>query len=390
MHEAIPPMKPALYLGLMSGTSLDGADAVLADFAAAIPRIIGHAYATFPPALRAELLALQSVGPNELHRAAMAANALADHYARIVKEVLLQSGVPGDAVIAIGAHGQTVRHRPDAGYTLQLNAPARLAEATGIDVVADFRSRDVAADGQGAPLAPAFHAAVFGHPARYRGVLNIGGIANVTALPPGHDDPSAVRGWDCGPGNVFLDSWAARHGHGPFDRDGQWASTGHVLTPLLATLLEEPWLAYPPPKSTGRDLFGDAWLEACIEPSGARAEDIQATLAEFSAIAVATSVAQHVPLMEEMIVCGGGARNTDLLGRLDRCLGVKLGRRIPVIDSNAVGIAADHVEALAFAWLARRCLLKEPGNLPSVTGARGCRILGAIYPGSPNNLPQTH
>ena len=385
-HESLP-VTDALYIGLMSGTSLDGVDAVLADFSGASLQVVGHAHLAFTSSLREELLALQVPGDNELHRAARASNALAEHYAQIVKTVLRQSGLSPGAITAIGAHGQTVRHQPDAGYTVQLNAPAKLAEASEIDVVADFRSRDIAAGGQGAPLVPAFHAAVFGHPLRHRVILNIGGIANVTVLPPDAGGTSVVRGWDCGPGNVFLDRWAAMHEHGPFDRGGQWAATGEVLPSLFSALLTEPWLLRAPPKSTGRDLFNDAWLLARMPASVVRAEDVQATLAEFTAHTIAQSISQHAPLSEEIILCGGGAYNADLVSRLERCVRAALGHHVTMTQSRALGFAPEHVEALAFAWLARCCLRREPGNVPSVTGARAARILGAIYPANSGRSP---
>ncbi len=250
----------------MSGTSLDGVDAVLAEFSGARPVVIAAAYSAFTPELRAALQALQAPGPDELHRAAMAANALVDVYAATVAEVLAQAAVKPAAVTAIGAHGQTVRHRPADGYTWQINNPARLAEATGITVVADFRSRDVAAGGQGAPLVPAFHAALFQQPQRHRAVVNIGGIANITNLPAGSDG-IGVTGWDTGPGNVLLDVWCERHQGTPFDDDGRWAAQGNVDGGLSKRMRAEPYFAAQPPKSTGRDLFNAGWLESKLEPS---------------------------------------------------------------------------------------------------------------------------
>ena len=359
-----------LAIGLMSGTSLDGADAVLARFSdAGPPVLLGHCHAPFEAPLRDALMALQRPGEDELHRAALAANALADHYGKLVERLLTESGIERGAVHAIGAHGQTVRHRPELGYTVQLNAPARLAEATSIPVVADFRSGDVAAGGHGAPLVPAFHAAVFGDEARWRAVLNLGGIANLTELPPAQSG-LPVRGWDCGPGNVLLDGWAARHARGNFDAAGAWAGSGAVHAGLLAELASEPWLLGVPPKSTGRDLFNAEWLASrLVDFAQLAPADVQSTLAQFTAQCVAASVAGNMGAIEELVVCGGGVKNADLLERLDRALADHLGR-VPRDLGGAL---------LAFAWLALRRLAGEAGNLPAVTGARGPRLLGAEY-----------
>ena len=373
---------PAIYIGIMSGTSLDGADAILAEFSSANTHahcVLGHTHAPFPADLRDELLALQTAGPNELHRSALASNALVDHYAMRVETLLDQSGIDRREVRAIGVHGQTVRHRPELSYTLQLNSPARLAELCGIDVIADFRSRDVAAGGQGAPLVPAFHAAVFGGSDRHRVVVNIGGIANLTDLPPG--ELKTVRGWDTGPGNGLLDLWISRERSMAYDRNGDWAASGCVNVRLLAQLSTEPWFELLPPKSTGRDLFNAAWLAHHLKAFQALpAKDIQATLAELTANTIASAIASHCPRTDEVIVCGGGAFNQDLLSRLLRMLTHKGMAEIEVVASNARGIPPDQVEALAFAWLAWRFMEGLPGNLPAVTGARGLRPLGAHYP----------
>ena len=373
-----------LFVGLMSGTSLDGADAVLARFDAddrGVPEVVAAAHRPFEPDLRRELLALQATGPDELQRAALAANRLVDDYASLVATVCEQAGVDRSDVVAIGAHGQTVRHRPDLGFTIQLNAPARLAERTGIAVVADFRSRDVAAGGQGAPLVPAFHERLFRDPTRHRVVINLGGIGNVTDLPA--DVATPVRGWDCGPGNVLLDGWIARHRDLAFDADGAWAASGRVHDALLDALLAEPWFARPPPKSTGRDLFGERWLDArraVVEPMPPA--DVQATLAELTARSLVDSIVTHAGAPDEAIVCGGGARNGDLLARVAARFHAHGGatRVLRCSDAEAGGHAPEHIEALAFAWLAKRCLAAQPGNLPAVTGAAGPRILGAVYP----------
>ena len=372
------------YIGLMSGTSLDGVDGVLVGFSDAKPRVALHCSAPFAAELRAELLALNTAGDNELHRAALAANALARVYVQVVTDLLAGAGLAPSQIRAIGAHGQTVRHRPQefdadprrglpaTGYTLQLNNPALLAELTGIDVVADFRSRDVAAGGQGAPLVPAFHREVFGRPGEAVAVLNLGGIANLSVL--GAD--ASVLGFDCGPGNALMDDWCQRHTGRPFDDDGAWAAVGSVHQPLLEALLAEPYLAKEPPKSTGRDLFNPAWLATRLEPFSALAPvDIQATLTEFTARTCANSLVRHGKNSKTLIVCGGGALNSRLMQRLQAAL-----PSVVVTSSEAHGLPPLQVEATAFAWLARKTLRRESGSLASVTGARGARVLGAIYP----------
>lgn len=372
------------YIGLMSGTSLDGVDGVLVKFSESKPRVALHCSAPFATDLRAELLALNTSGSNELHRAALAANALARVYAQVVADLLAGARIQAADVRAIGAHGQTVRHRPQefdadpqqglpaVGYTLQINNPALLAELTNIDVVADFRSRDVAAGGQGAPLVPAFHREVFGQPGETVAVLNIGGIANLSVL--GAD--ASVLGFDCGPGNALMDHWCQRHKGQPFDAGGAWAASGRVSRPLLDALLAEPYLAKAPPKSTGRDLFNPDWLAARLRPFDAVAPvDIQATLTEFTASACVASVTCYGKNSKSLIVCGGGALNTHLMQRLQAGL-----PQMAVMSSDARGLPPLQVEAAAFAWLARKTLRREAGNLASVTGARGERVLGAIYP----------
>ncbi len=421
-----------LYIGLMSGTSLDGIDAVLADFgglATGAALLRGHVHRAYAPELRAELLALSQSGADELHRAAVAAGHQVRACAAAVEELLLTAGVDADAVRAIGSHGQTVRHRPDAGYTIQLNAPAVLAELTGIDVVADFRSRDLAAGGQGAPLVPAFHAAVFAGP-QARAVVNLGGIANLTGLPAQASRPEArysgadarasagdarssgaqaraaagdagssgaqaraaagdarapgvplvddagVIGFDCGPGNVLIDDWAARHLGEPIDRDGAWAGGGRVDSGLLARLCEEPFFALPPPKSTGRDLFHPAWLDGLLAAGPPLApRDVQATLTRFTAAMVGAAIVRHFPQAAEVLLCGGGTFNATLVEMLRETCAPR-----PVKSTADLGVAPDHVEALAFAWLAREHIARRPGNLPAVTGARHPRVLGALYP----------
>jgi anhydro-N-acetylmuramic acid kinase len=366
-----------IFAGVMSGTSLDGVDAVVADFSPASGRpcaLLGTASLPFEPALRRELLLLQASGPDELQRAARAANALADLYADAIARALTAAGLVAADVAAAGVHGQTVRHRPEEGWTLQLNNAARVAERTGVTVVADFRSRDVAAGGQGAPLVPAFHAAVF-RGAAHRVVVNIGGIANLTDLPP-TPSKAPVRGFDTGPGNVLLDTWHERHRGGAIDRDGAWARSGRVDERFLAVLLADPFFAAAPPKSTGRDLFGAAWLDAGLAAAGIvpKPADVQATLVALTARTIADAIRAECGDAAEVLVCGGGTRNGALMATLARELAPRV-----VTSTGADGVDPMHVEALAFAWLARETIADRPGNLPAVTGARGPRVLGAIH-----------
>jgi len=365
-----------LFIGLMSGTSLDGVDGVLADFEGPVPRVLSHAAAAFEPALRAELLALNTTGADELHRAALAGNALMRAYAQVVAQLISQSNVTPEAIRAIGAHGQTVRHRPGAfdgtGYTIQLSQPALLAELTGIDVVADFRSRDVAAGGQGAPLAPFFHRAMFARGGETVGVLNIGGISNLTLLRA----DGSMAGFDCGPGNALMDSWCQRHTGNSFDEDGRWAAGGKVLPRLLDAMLAESYFKLLPPKSTGRDLFNESWLEGQLARHADTApQDVQATLAELTARACAQDVMRHEPALKRLIVCGGGALNVHLCARLQALLPAA-----QVVSSADCGLPPLQVEAAAFGWLARKAVRREKLPLESTTGARGARVLGCIYP----------
>lgn len=369
-------MASKFFIGLMSGTSLDGVDAVLADFSTDKPQVIAHSALPFPSALREELLALNTAGANELHRGWLAGNGLVRVYAQAVRAVLQQAGVAREAVQAIGAHGQTVRHQPQAfdatGYTIQLNQPALLAELTGIDVVADFRSRDVAAGGQGAPLVPPFHRAFFGGIAPEVGVLNIGGISNITLIREGQ----SLVGFDCGPGNALMDAWCKSHIGADFDRDGNWAAGGQLIPKLLGRMAAEPFFAKAPPKSTGRDLFNLPWLQAQLrgfEDQAAR--DVQATLAELTARACADEVLRHAPMLQRLLVCGGGALNGYVMQRLSALL-----PGCSVQSTEAHGLPPLQVEATAFAWLAQQALARQSASVPEVTGARGARILGAIYP----------
>ena len=355
------------YIGLMSGTSVDGIDAVAADFSDDKARTLGHLHVPFAPLLRAQLQALMQSGTDEIERAGDASVALARAYADAVTQLLAKTGLAAKDIAAIGAHGQTIRHRPERGFTTQLNAPAHLSELTGIAVVADFRSRDVAAGGQGAPLVPAFHAAVFSGDTP-RAVVNIGGIANVTLLPAkGSLEP--VRGFDTGPGNTLLDAWCERHTGTAFDESGAWGAQGRVDAALLTRLLSDPYFAQPAPKSTGRERFNAAWLDAALVADGRAlaAVDVQATLVELTAKTINSALVAHG--VASCFVCGGGVFNATLLRAI---LGAQ--------STSVLGVAPMQVEALAFAWLARQCFMSAPGNMPAVTGAKGPRILGAVYP----------
>lgn len=360
----------ALFVGLMSGTSLDGIDAVLVEIGEHGTRLRAHARHAFPDDLRATLLALCASGPNEIDRAADAGNRLARRYAEATRAVLDAAGVAAQAVRAVGCHGQTVRHRPESGYTIQIGNPALLAELTAITVVADFRSRDIAAGGQGAPLVPAFHATVFGTADEDRAVLNLGGIANATLLTR----DGAVRGFDTGPGGCLLDLWIQRTRGERFDAGGAWAAGAAPEPRLLARLLDEPFFARPPPKSSGRELFNADWLERRLDGS-LPAQVVQATLLELTAQSASRAIVAHAPSTARVILCGGGARNERLRDRLGALLAPR-----PVETSDAWGLGAEQVEAAAFAWLAYCALAGKPASLPSVTGARAARVLGAIYP----------
>jgi anhydro-N-acetylmuramic acid kinase len=378
-------MSSRLFIGLMSGTSLDGVDGVLAQLTEqGAMQVMAHAFTPFEAPFRETLLALNQSGPDELHRSALAGNEIARHYARVVSDLLNQTSCRPEEITAIGAHGQTVRHRPlefDAdpakqqaavGYTIQLINAALLAELTEIDVVADFRNRDLAAGGQGAPLVPAFHQGVFGRAGQCVATMNIGGISNISVL---HADGS-VQGWDCGPGNALMDFWCHKHTGQAFDRDGAWAASGSVNATWLDHLLREDFLRRMPPKSTGRDLFNPTWLEQHLQAwAHLPAVDVQATLTEFTAVACAQDVRRFASDAQTLIVCGGGALNGHLMGRISAHL-----PSVNVANSEQHGLPPLQVEAAAFAWLAHKAVRRETASLQSVTGARGTRVLGAIYP----------
>ena len=354
----------------MSGTSLDGIDAALVEFANGLVQLKGTHYQPYGQPLRETLLALHHPANNELHQAQLISNELARLYAAATAALLQKNHVTPNQVRAIGCHGQTIRHRPEHGYTVQLGNAALLAELTGITVISDFRSRDIAAGGQGAPLVPAFHDKVLRHPDMHRVIVNIGGISNLTDLPPG----LPTTGFDCGPGNLLMDAWCMQHLNKPYDDNGAWAATGKVLPALLAQMLDEPFFALLPPRSSGRDLFNMAWLQDKLQ-GNERAEDVQATLLELTCRTIAQAIQQHCVGAKEIYICGGGAHNQTLRNRLAALLPDST-----VQTTNALGIDSDYLEAIAFAWLAQQTLLGQTANLPAVTGAKHPCLLGAIYP----------
>ena len=354
----------------MSGTSADGIDAVLIATEGERSELIGSHHRPMQALLRDEILAFRQSGPDELHRLATLDGRLAEEYAAAVLALLESAQLHAANVAAIGCHGQTLRHHPegDTPYTLQIGDPNRLAELTGITVITDFRRRDMAAGGQGAPLVPAFHRARLVSEGASTAVVNIGGIANISLVTAGGD----VTGWDTGPGNTLMDGWIARHQGEPFDRNGEWAASGAVIAPLLSALLQDPYFAVPAPKSTGPEYFHLDWLAAHLNGTEAAA-DVQRTLAEVTVESLALALAQQ-PL-DVVRVCGGGARNTWLMQRLTDRLG-----NTAVTTTKAIGVDAEWVEAWAFAWLAEQTLAGRPGNVPAVTGATGARVLGGIFP----------
>ena len=369
----------SLFVGLMSGTSLDGVDAVAVQWPrddAPAMQVLSHVHRAFDPPLRDSLLALNEAGADELERAAAAAIGVAHTYADVLDALLSQTGLQRESVRAVGAHGQTVRHCPQAAsgaFSIQLLNGAVLAERCRIDIVCDLRSRDLAAGGQGAPLVPAFHADRFAAAGEARSVLNLGGIANLTLL---HAD-GRIGGFDTGPANVLLDAWAAKHRGTPYDDLGRWAASGQVNAALLQRLLSDPYFQRSPPKSTGRDLFQENWLRTHLAALGralAPAE-VQATLAELTVRSIADALQRHLPDARSLWVCGGGALNEHLLARLAALL-----PHLQVRTTDALGLPPMQVEAVAFAWLAREFIERRAGNRIDVTGAKGPRVLGCLYP----------
>lgn len=366
------------FIGLMSGTSIDALDGVLVNFAGAHPSLIATHSEPLADGLRREIFALCQAGDNEIDRMARVDVLLGRQSAELVKKLLSKAKLQPREVAAIGSHGQTVRHLPEGQtpYTLQIGDPNTIAQLTGITTVADFRRRDLVVGGQGAPLVPAFHQALFRSDDKNRVILNIGGIANITILPASTRE--VVSGFDTGPGNMLMDAWCQLKRGQPFDDNGNWARSGNTDSTLLARLLEDHYLTMPPPKSTGRERYNLEWLQPQL-PEGLSASDIQSTLCELTALSIARAVAEFAPQSEELFVCGGGARNAYLMERISANL---TGHRLST--TAELGVDTQWVEAMAFAWMARQTIRGLPGNLPAVTGARESVILGAIYPGVPN------
>lgn len=365
-----------LYLGLMSGTSLDGIDAAVVDLSQSSPRVIAAHTRAYSPELRTELLALAHGGnTDEVEQLGRLDRLLGELFALTALSLLQQQGIDPRTIRAIGSHGQTVRHRPtgQAPFTLQIADPTLITERTGITTVADFRRRDMAAGGQGAPLVPVFHAACFRSREEDRAIVNIGGMANLTLLPADAGHP--VSGFDTGPGNVLLDAWISKHQGEMCDRAGAWATSGQVHQELLHALLSDAYFHLPPPKSTGREQFQLSWLVHHLAAFDCPAKDVQATLVALTAASIAAALRGAAPHTRRLLVCGGGVHNTALMHALSAALSDV------TVESTAIhGLDPDWVEAAAFAWMARETLAGRPTNVPSVTGARGLRILGGIYP----------
>ncbi|MEN8179189.1 MAG: anhydro-N-acetylmuramic acid kinase [Pseudomonadota bacterium] len=368
------------YVGLMSGTSMDGIDAALADFSQSTPRLIAHHHQPYPDELRNQLIALCQPGENEIDRLGEADIQVAQAFADATLKLLERSDISPTVVRAIGSHGQTLRHRPTFKhpFTLQIGDPNTLSQRTGITTVADFRRRDMAVQGQGAPLAPAFHKQLFLHPQINRVILNIGGIANITWLSA--DPESQILGFDTGPGNTLLDHWIRTQRSMDYDSDGDWAASGKVIHELLACFHSDPFFEQPPPKSTGTDYFNLDWLSARSATHSYAPQDVQATLAELTARSIATAITQYCSTADELLVCGGGVHNSDLMTRLATQL-----PELKVSSSMRLGVDPDWIEAMAFAWLAKRTLEGKLGNLPATTGAEEAVILGGIYPANPTD-----
>lgn len=361
-----------VYLGLMSGTSVDAIDAVLVTFDP-IPRLLACCAVQYPSDLREQILRLGlSQGKTSLQEIGALDAAIGKQFAAAANALIARATISASGVRAIGSHGQTLWHSPrsEMPFTLQLGDPNLIAELTGIDTVADFRRRDVAAGGEGAPLVPAFHAAFLHTPAEHRAVLNLGGIANLSVLPRAGD----VRGFDTGPANTLLDLWIQRHRGLPFDRDGTFAASGHCSAELLDRMLDEPFFQLSAPKSTGRDLFNLDWLQPKLEGLKLSAEDVQASLLGLTARSIAMALRREAPQTERLLICGGGASNPHLIETIAAQL---VG--ISIEPTGHYGLDSDYMEAMAFAWLARETLAGRTGNLPAVTGARGRRILGGVY-----------
>ena len=366
--------KAQLFIGIMSGTSLDGVDAALVAFENEKCILQSTQFLPYPEEIKSQLLALHKPENNELEAACILGCRLADLYAKTTIELLKKAKVNAAEISAIGCHGQTIRHRPELGFTLQIGNNALLAELTNISVVGDFRSRDIAAGGQGAPLVPAFHQALFASKKINRAIVNIGGIANITYLAKNGD----VLGFDSGPGNMLIDSWTKLKTGKDYDANGAWAASGVVIESLLTNMLAEPYFALPPPKSTGRDLFNDDWLKQHQLYPHLRPQDVARTLTALTAQSICDAL-NKCGGVDEVYLCGGGAHNQLLFDAMQANIHADSGAAI-ISTTKALGIDVDWVEAVAFAWLAKQTIENKPSNLPAVTGAKGLRVLGAIYP----------
>ena len=365
------------FIGLISGTSMDAIDAVLVSFEpASQPRLLAHHSLPLGDTLRADLTALQQPGHDELNRTARLDIQMARLFAKASMELLQQAGCQASEIIAIGSHGQTIRHIPGGNFptSFQIADPNLIAELTGITTVADFRRRDMAAGGQGAPLVPAFHNQIFRSEGINRVIVNIGGIANITILPAGSDE--AVIGFDTGPGNGLMDVWIHKHLGKRFDQNGEWAAQGKIIPKLLTGMLNDPYFSLPAPKSTGKEYFHLDWLEKHVEKKMA-AEDVQATLCELTATSITNEIMQAIPKSDEVYICGGGVHNQTLMQRLDNLL-----KPAEVASTDKLGLSPDWVEAVCFAWLAKQTLHRQTSNLPSVTGARHDVVLGGLFWGN--------
>ena len=376
------PMKDNLYIGLMSGTSMDAIDAALVSITSSGIKLLESQTVAIPGPVRSDILALNKSGDNEIERMMVLDNRLGHLFADAVMQLLEKASQTADNITAIGSHGQTLRHRPDGGdgNTLQVGNANIIAEKTGITVITDFRRRDMAAGGQGAPLVPAFHSAVFHDNKANRVIVNIGGIANITVLPKNNNEP--VTGYDSGPGNLLMDTWIKQHHNQSMDAHGQWAASGKADESLVSALLDDAYFRQAAPKSTGRDYFNSHWLEQHLQPyQGLAAEDVQASLCELTAISIADAIGQSGADEHEIYICGGGGHNTFLISRLQQHMPQQA-----VTTTSALGLDPDWVEATAFAWLAKQSLSQQAGNLPAVTGATHAVILGGIYPASNINI----
>jgi anhydro-N-acetylmuramic acid kinase len=363
-----------LFIGVMSGSSLDGIDVALTELSESNCNVVATHFLPYPPTIKETLLSLHLPIENELEITAITANQLAHLYAKAVHALLKKSGIKSHQVTAIGCHGQTIRHCPqyknDIGFTIQIGNNALLAELTDITVVGDFRSRDIAAGGQGAPLVPAFHQAMFASKDKNRAIVNIGGIANITYLTK----TGEVFGFDSGPGNMLLDGWVKQQLSKDYDAYGEWAATGMIHKRFLSDMLAEPYFSELPPKSTGRDLFNDNWLKKHLPNPHGQPQDIARTLVALTAHSLHQAINKHCPNVDEIYLCGGGAHNTLLVNSLKELLNTS------VTNTDDLGVNIDWVEAVAFAWLAKQTLEKKPSNLPAVTGAKAARVLGVIFP----------